>query len=431
MPTVDPIDESAFGAYNRTWEMLVSKYNTAGSWATWAQTLLQGTLQDIESAMQEGDSSSALQTILNAIDNIPSYNQGSIPAYVAPTAPTYTAIPSYSAPTLGTLTAIPAVEALSIPDAPDTAISHTETAFTDSLLTELKARIEADLDGATAAEAAIFARHSGRVASENTKQYNLLTTQFSSAGFDMPPGALLAKQTELSNDATKRLTDASADIMSEAAKQAYGAANQLLDLLGRLNDSKLMREFEAKKVQVQLALEGFKAIVDAEVAKGNLNKAAIEATVAANDGVIKVFTGQIEGQVAPMKAIAESNQAAANAYKAAVDGASASVQAAIAPEELKIKGIDLEVRSAATKGEVASKAAMLELEDAKNNLTLQVSTLQGLAQSAAQMIASSLNSVSTSASFGYSASASSSTHADADIDAKIASNEKINQNAAY
>ena len=425
MPTTDPIDESAVGAYARTWEMLVSKYNTAGSWAQWAQTVMDTSMDSINDKLSSSDTSVALDGILDAISTIPSYSVGSIPSYSAPSAPSYLSIPSYSAPTLGTILSIPDVVDLAIPDAPDATIVHTETPFSDDVLTALRSRIEADMAGATAAEAAMFARHSQRAYDESTKAYNEITTQFSSRGFELPPGALLAKQTEMANERTKRLTDASADIMSEAAKQAFSGALQMIDIMGRLNDNSVMRAFEVKKAEVQYAIEGFKAVIDGMKAKGDLNKSAIEATVSANKGTIEAFTGQIEGQVAPIKALADSNKAMADAYKAAVDGASASVQAAIAPEELKIKGIGLDVQAAAAKGEIASKAAALDIENAKNNLALQVSALQGLAQSAAQMIASALNSVHASTSFGYSAASTSTTST------STSTSESTNHNLNY
>lgn len=410
MPIIDPIDESAVGAYSRTWEMLVSKYNTAGSWAQWAQTVMDTAMGDINDEVNSSDTSAALDSILDAINSVPSYSLGTLPSYTAPTAPTYLAIPSYSAPTIGTLLDIPAVVDLVVPDAPSSSISHTEDPFSDTMLTAIRTRIETDIAGATAAEAAMFNRHTLRVTDESTKAYNEITAQFSARGFDLPPGALLAKQTEMANERTKRLTDVSADIMSEAAKQAFSGALQMLDMMSRLNDNKIMRAFEAKKVEVQYAIEGFRALIDGLKAKGDLNKSAIEATVSANKGTVEAFLGQIEGQTAPIKALSESNTAMATAYKAAVDSASASVQAAIAPEELKIKGIGVDIQRATAKGEIASKAATLEIENAKNNLSLKVSALQGLAQSAAQMIASALNSVHASTSFGYTAHASSSTN---------------------
>lgn len=211
---------------------------------------------------------------------------------------------------------------------PATTITYTDNGFSDSTLTALKNRIESDLatshTGLGTAEAALFARHEARVAAERAKAYTEITTQFSSGGWDMPPGALLAKQTEMNNESGKRLTDTSADVMAESARLAVEynktvliQAMGLVDLLGRLYNDKVMREFEKAKTQVTLDLEA-----------------------------------------------------------------------------LRIKA------------SVLSDAARLELDAALRETTTRVETLRGLAQGAMQMIASAMNSVSSSTSFGWSAGAS-------------------------
>jgi hypothetical protein len=406
MPDFSDIEPSNSTVHAEAFATLQAKWETSGAWAIWAESLLATRFADMKNLLASDVVTPELQALISLIDSIPEYTPGTITGYTAPTAPTYTVVPSYTAPTLGTIQDIPDVVDITVPDAPSTAISFTNSAFSDSLLTKLKAQLESDMG--TGYEAAMFTRHTARVTAERAANYTEITTQFSARGFDMPTGALLAKQTEMNNESSKRLTDASADIMAEGSKLAMSSAVQLLDLMGRLNDSKIMRDFEAAKVTVQLAVDGFKATIEGLVAKGNLNKAAIEATVSANDGTVKAFLGEIEGQTAPMKAIADSNQAQASAYRAAVEGASASVQASALPEELKIKQIDLEIRRASASGEIAGKVATIQIETAFRQLQTELEVMKGQAAAAQQVIASALNSVQANSSFGFSGSASTS-----------------------
>ena len=411
LPAQPAVDPSGDYARAQAWAMLQARYADAGNYAVWATQVLEQMTNELKVITTTDNVSGELQSLLDLLGNVPAFDFNAIADYVAPTAPTYTAIPGYSAPTLGTITAVPDLSAIVIPDTPTTSLDFTNVAFTDTLLTTLKARLAADIAGVEAAEAAMFARHEGRVASERTKAYNEITTQFSAGGWDMPPGALLAKQTEMSNESSKRLTDVSADIMMTSVKESLNSAMQLLDLLGRLHDSNTLRDFEDAKTTAQLALDGFKTTVDGLLGVAQVDKARVDAVVASNDGTVKLYLGQIEAQTAPMKAIADSNQSQAQAYSAAVSGAGAAVQASATPEELKLKAMGVQ-------GDIAGKAASLAIEASLREATNQVETLRGLAQSAMQMIASAMNSVSSSTSFGFGGSAGTSY--DGDISTKSA-----------
>jgi len=417
MPTFDPIETDSIMTAERVWEAYTSKYVTAGNYAVWAHTLLETNLKDLRAKLEQDDITPALADLLALANAMSSYIPGTVSDYDAPTAPTYTAIPSYSAPTLGTLLDIPTIDPIVIPDAPSSAISFTNSAFSDELLTSLKSKLSTDLGsgstGLGSAEAALFARETARQNAVRAAAYTEITTQFSSRGFDMPTGALLAKQTEINNESGIRLSDSSSQIMAESArlaldynKHVLSVCTQLEDMLGRLNDSKIMRDFEAAKTTVQLNLEGFKTVVEGLLGEANIQKTAVEATIAANEGTVKVFMGKIEGQTAPMKAIAETNHAQASAYSAAVSGASANVQASALPEELKIKQQELELKTVGVKADIVGKTATMAIESALRETTTSVETLKAMAIANAQMIASSWNTVSASASIGYGANAS-------------------------
>ena len=494
-PTTSTIDISAADAFSASKDVLTAKYTDAFAWAQWAAGMLNNDIANINSKLGTDVSTTALQSVITAINSIASYTAPTGITYTAPTAPTMEAIPGYTAPTmpdltavptytapdalslpsmptyvapsLGTIRGVPSVDSITVPDVPSTAISWSNTAFSDGLLDALKAKLQADISsqstGLGTAETAMFARETARQNATRALAYNEITTQFSSRGFDMPPGALLQKQTEINNESGIRLSDSSSQIMAESARLAVDynktvitSSGQILDIIGRLFDSNIMRSFEAAKQQVMMTIDGFKATLALYQTRAELNKVAIEATTAANNSTVNVFqaemTGQIEpmkavaqvdqalvsaytaeisaqiepmkaiaqvdqalvsvftaevsAQVEPIKAIAGANQATASAYATEVQGAVGNLNAQILPEELKIKGKDLEVRAGSTKADLMMKEANLVIETAVRQLTLEVQTLQALAQSASQMVASAINSISVSSSFGFSASAS-------------------------
>lgn len=410
-------DPTSDNARAQAWSMLTAKYADAGSWAVWGATTLEQRLTDLRNLLGTDIVGDNLTAVMAAVDAIVQYTPTGTFTYTAPDAPTYADIPMYVAPTLGTIEDIPAVDAITIGDAPDTTVSFSNSAFSDSLLDDLKTRLASDLGtshtGLGNAETALFARETARQNAVRAAAYTEITTQFSARGFDLPPGALTAKQTEMNNESTIRLSDSSSQIMAESARLAVdynktvlSATTQLLDLVSRVFDNKIMRDFEAAKTAVQYAIEGFKQEVSVALAKADLNKTAITATIAKNDGTVKVFQSEIEGQVGPIKALADVNQAMAGAYGAAVQAETANLNAQVIPEELKLKGVEANAQITGTKAELVMKEANVAIEVAARQLQLEAATIAGLAQSAAQLVAGAMNGVSASASFGFSGSAS-------------------------
>lgn len=569
-------------------EIITAKYNDVSVWAEYGKNMLESKLASIVATSDQFDVSAFIRAAQDAIGGIPvseastiTYTAPAAPeyndpvAYAAPTAPTYVtgselapsmpaaptyntsdivpdvpdaptyelgglapsmpAAPSwqsisYSEPTLrGTIQAIPGPTRYEAGAAPSTDITFTNTAFSDNLLDTLKAKLNAELSGTHtglgSAEAALFARETARQNAARSAAYTEITTQFSARGFDMPPGALLAKQTEMNNQTALLLSDSSSQIMAESARLAVdynkavlAATSQAIDMLGRLHDSKVMRDFEAAKNEVMLDLEGFKAAIQvlaanadlegkyistlatannsivqmfsAEVgaesarigALSDLNKAyaanfsaevqaetarvgalsdynkslASQFTAEVQAGVAKVsafadynkslagqftaevqaetarvsalsdynkslsgqFTAEIQGAIAATNAPTEVNKALAAAYSAAVQGAAADVSAQ--GEEARSKAAADEVASRKAMGiaDLASKFALSNIDQAIRKYAADLELLKGTASGAMQLIASSFNTVSTTASLGYQAQGQTSY--DGDIESKNA-----------
>jgi len=123
----------------------------------------------------------------------------------------------------------------------------------------------------------MFSRETARVTAERAIAYNEVTTTFSSRGFDMPPGGVAAKQTEASNESSKRLTDSSGKILEESARLAVqynlgiiNASAQLIDALAKIYESEETRKFEASKATVMLAVENYRSTLGLVTAKADI-----------------------------------------------------------------------------------------------------------------------------------------------------------------
>lgn len=289
-PTLMPLDITTDSVSTAVKELVSAKYDNATAWAMWASQIMASNITDITKLLGSDTVAADLAALVAEI---------------------------------GTITA----------SSPGTITGATGT-FSDSTLTALQARVNADLaafsTGLGSAEAAIFARETARVTAERALAYTELSTQFSARGFDMPPGALTAKQTEINNESSKRLTDSSGKILEESARLALdynkhiqGVATELVSVMSKVFESREMRLFEASKATVMLSVENYKS------------------------------------------------------YLANVS----------------------------TKADIAIKKASVVLDNKARQLALEVTTLNGLADSAAQMVAAALNGVSVSSSLGYSGSA--------------------------
>jgi hypothetical protein len=218
--------------------MLTAKYADAGNWASWAASLMDLNLTNMAVTL----GSETVDADINALTT-----------------------------EIGTILAF----------SPGTISGGTNT-FSDTLLTALKSRLEEDIAasstglGATV-EAAMFARETARINEINAQAYNEVTTSFSSRGFDMPPGALLAKQTEMNNQSALRLAESSGKMLEETTRLALdynkhiqSVSVQLVDALSRVFESQESRAFEASKASVMLEAEGYRNTLGLVTAKADI-----------------------------------------------------------------------------------------------------------------------------------------------------------------
>lgn len=389
IPTTGTIN-STDGIVGYAESALSTKYADAGNWATYAAAIVEGKLSDINDASKSFDISAFLDAAESAITSIPNVDTPGAITYDAPTAPSYTTVPEYvapgvptydvveytpptavtyetvvynapTAPTYETVTynapAAPTYETItynapqsdpfltaplptqySAGTAPSTTVTYDNPDFSDAILDSLKSKLLTDLStsstGLGSAEGGLFANAVARENDVLAEAYNQITTAFSSRGFDMPPGALSALQAQESNKSTIRLTDVNNNIMVESAKLAQAwnqttvtASSQIIDVLARVFDSKIMRNFEAAKTSVALALEGFKAAIQVLVANAELEGKYLGSVGSYNDVVSKKYSSEIMGETSRIGALSDTNKAKSSQFTAEIQGATAEVSA--------------------------------------------------------------------------------------------------------
>lgn len=376
--TVESPTALASNAMSAAQSALDEKYVLANAWASYGAELLQTRLGNITSASEKFDITEFVEAAKAAIEGIPDITSGTI-TYTAPPDPTYDIVPSYvspvdvvfdavtytpptvptydtvvynapaepvlddvtyNAPTPGALLDIGTPTVYSAGTAPSTTITFDNPDFSDTLLGELRSKLSSDLasgsTGLGSAESGLFGQAVARESDVLAEAYRQVTTQFSARGFDMPPGALNALVAQESNKSTIRLTDVNTAIMSESAKLAQAwnqtavtASAQLVDILSRVFDSKIMREFEAAKNSVMLSLEEFKAAIQVVVANAGLEGQYISSVGAYNEAVVRKYTGEIGGETAAINAAVEFNKAKSSQYIAEIQGATAELNGII------------------------------------------------------------------------------------------------------
>lgn len=282
-------------------------------------------------------------TYSDVVYNAPSVPTFITPQFTAPASPTLEAITfetqtpvsyeniAFTAPDETPLLDIPTPTKYAAGAAPSTDIILDNSSFSNALLDNLTTKLTQDLatssTGLGSAEAALFARAVARENDVLLESYDQIASNFSSRGFDLPPGAIDALRAQESNKSTIRLTDINASIMAESAKLAQtwnqvtvDASARVTDILARIFDSKLMRQFEAAKVSVTLALEGFKASIQVLSSNAQLEGQYISSVASVNDSITRAYTAKINAEIARLNGVVELNKGRVAEFNSKVQG---------------------------------------------------------------------------------------------------------------
>jgi hypothetical protein len=261
---------------------LKAKYTDAAAWARWAGSMVEEQQLSISNTLGTNAVNSSITALTTLLNSIPAYSTS--------------------------------------------AISFTNSSYTSSLLTALEASLLTSVNTpstglGSAVETAMFDRATARTTAERLLKYNEITSSISSRGFDVPPGAVVAKQTELASIESTILADINKDILHETATLALTnnleirkITIQLIQVIGGLFDSKVMRDFEFAKSTLLTTIEGYKAQLAMYEVKGSVltNQAKVDI-----DAALRHTTLEVES----FRGIA---QAAAQMVSSALNGVNVS-----------------------------------------------------------------------------------------------------------
>lgn len=253
-----------------------------------------------------------------------------------PTRPDSTEYDTPEKPTLAFLDA-PALRALTLPtlptlvtrtfdetapefsvDTPETAFVWSETAYTETFVTELAAKLSdmltGDLGLSAEIEMALWERARERESVTALAATQAVLTDFAARGFTIPPGALAQrldavrqKTQDASNTVSREIAIESAKLRIEGVKFAVTNCMALEELLWKIHEARLSRQFEAARLSVELPVTVFNALVSAFNARNtayatqaNVFRTLIEADMQE----LEKYKVALEGQ----KLIGELNQ---------------------------------------------------------------------------------------------------------------------------
>lgn len=229
---------------------------------------------------------------------------------------------------------------------------------------------------AESVEDAIWANFLSRQETEDARRIYELENYFAARGFTLPPGTLQGKMSELYLDISKRNTQQLNEITIEQAKLAQTNTHFLLENSYKPVVAVMSEYGERYYKNNMLCIEKYNARV-------GYQKLIVEAYAAKVDALSKTLTVH------------------SSIFTGLAGLASAEIQGKLGIEELKLK-------EAVAKADVALKEMEYEIERARQYFALQLESAKQAAAVMAQLCASALSSVNTSATIGVQAAVETS-----------------------
>jgi hypothetical protein len=294
----------------------------------------------------------------------------------------------------------------------DDGIDWTEPTYTGHLATTLTATLQLLLAGGTGidpvVENAIWERDRSRVLKQSAADRAKVADEWARKGFTLPLGAILAAQADIDMDAVNKIAQASRDVAIKqadleqsnrqfavktgleleqlyvqiflaAAQRSFDIAKLAVDVRIQIFNALISKyNTDAKVFEVQMAqyrieleyalaqIQSFKALVEAENVKADVNKSLIESYKAK----IQAYQAQADAYGALVKAVVARSDLQKNkvdVYRAQIDGVVAQIGA---------KKQEFDAYSA----QVSAEAKKADLEDANSRAyTARVSAIGAVA----------------------------------------------------
>lgn len=342
-----------------------------------------------------------------------------IPTLIDPTMPVLSdldaiVIPDFTFPTLPTYTdTAPTFDAT----APTTVLDYTEPTYSSEVLSDIKSRLRSQLAGGTgipdAIQQALFDRARAREMFTALEAEQGAFDTYASRNFSMPPGMLVAnvnaareKSRLAQNELERAILIKATDTEIENLKQAVVQGMAYETLLHNYINNVAQRSFEAAKAHLDAGitlynaqatifnarsqaygitaqvfkirtdaamevLEVFKAQIQGEIAKGQVNEQRVrqyEAQVKAVGEVVDIFRAKMEGA----RVQSEIVKSQIEGYKTGVEAYDAILKArktAFDAFESEAKGV--QAQATALEAEARAYAATVGAQEARSNVKIR------------------------------------------------------------
>lgn len=223
-------------------------------------------------------------------------------------------------------------------------------------------------------EQAIWDRALARKEIQNLKMQQEAEEYFAARGYELPPGALVARLQEIQIEVERENLQTNNDIMIAQAQLEQSNFHTMI----KEGTSVFLSTVEK---ELQIITEQNKILIAAYAAE------------------LERFKATLEARVVPMKAAADIYAAKSQGFAARCSGLAEQVRA-------QSVAIGAETDIAKATADIAIKNAEIKIGNVRRVIELQIEALKATAQVTGQIAASSLASINASASFGFSAGAS-------------------------
>lgn len=222
-------------------------------------------------------------------------------------------------------------------------------------------------------EQQIWDRARSRQEIENLRQYTESETYFSSRGYILPPGALVARLQEIAIEIARNNSYLNTDITTEQAKLAQTNFQFVIE-----KGSGMV--IEMMKASLSSVIEYNKGTVEVFGAEVERYKQEIATKLATIEGQVKIFVAE------------------ADVYKAGAEVDNIDITAQVEINKLRLQ-------EAQTAAQIDLKEVELELDAATKVFNLQVEAMKANATILSQIAASALSGINASATYGFSGGA--------------------------
>lgn len=259
----------------------------------------------------------------------------SAPSIVMPSAPSLSGVTTPSIPSidLGEFTSVLG----DAPTAPSPAFSFSETEYTSTLLSDIRALYDVWVNGAATGidqdvEEAIWNRGRDREAANFSASQDQVYRDFAARGFALPAGTVVSEVAKAREAMRNAASTLNRDVMIKQAEleqsnrrfaleQAWQVESGLITYTSQM----AQRSFEAAKYLVEAAIEVYKAQVteyNAEVEAFRVRAQVYETRLRGEIAKLDIYKAEIEGQ----KLITDLNDQSVRVYTAQLQAVNTMVQ---------------------------------------------------------------------------------------------------------